>query len=162
VNAVNADDPTVSNTFQVLFISGSGFTTNTGFAIAPGSVVFSYGAQGNAAGTVNMTALSTETIGMLIHGQLSTLQSLGVGDANGVLSTADLAALRASGDPFLFNAIETGGFDAPIPFAHVVGLVPEPGAAALVALALAATQLRGVKKGFRGASRAASTSSTLG
>jgi len=136
VNMVNADDHSVFNTFQVLFIGASGFTTNAGFAIAPGSVVFSYGAQGNAAGTVNITASSPETIGILLRGRVSTLQSLGVGDANGVISTADLAALRASGDPFLFNSNGAGGFDTPIAFTSVVGLVPEPAGGALLALAL--------------------------
>jgi hypothetical protein len=160
VDVANANDPSVHNTFQVLFIGSSGFTTNTGFAIAPGSVIFSYGSAGNEAGTVNLSASSPEAIGLLFRGNLSTLQSLGVGDANGVLSSADLAALRASGDPFLFNATGTGGFEAPLAFAHIVGLVPEPASDSLVALALAAlaaAQLRGVKKGFRGARRAAST-----
>jgi len=138
VGVVNSDDPSVRNTFQVLFIGSSGYTTNTGFAIAPGSVVFSYGSAGNEAGTVNVSATSPETIGLLLRGHLSTLQALGIGDANGVISPADLPALRASGDPFLFNATGTGGYEAPIPFARVVGLVPEPASAWLAALALGA------------------------
>src|SRR5262249_5845497 len=33
VDVPNTNDPTVHNTFQVLFIGASGYTTNTGFAI---------------------------------------------------------------------------------------------------------------------------------
>ena len=136
VDVPNSDDPSVRNTFQVLFIGTSGFKTNAGFAIAPGSVVFSYGDQGNAAGSVNMSALSTEAIGMWVKGNLSTLQSLGVGDANGLLSLADLPTLRASGDPFLFNANGSGGFQSPVAFTRIVGLAPEPATLALLGLAL--------------------------
>jgi hypothetical protein len=138
VNTVNAADPSVHNTFQVLFIGTSGYQTNTGFAITPGSVIFSYGAPGNAAGTVNMTDSSPEMIGLLLRGQLTTLQALGVGGADGVLTTADLAALRASGDPFLFNAAAGGGFDAPLAFTSVPGLTPEPANASLTIEAIAA------------------------
>jgi hypothetical protein len=68
---------------------------------------------------------------------------MGIGDANGVLNTTtDVAALRNSGDPFLFN-FDSGssGFNQPVAFASVPDLVPEPATAWLLGFGLAALGL---------------------
>jgi hypothetical protein len=89
VNVHNRADPSVVNTFQVVLIGGSGFTTNTGLAIAPGSIVFGYGNGVN--GTVNLNANSPATIGIVLNGlPLQTLAPLGIGDANGVVTKDDV------------------------------------------------------------------------
>jgi len=133
IDAVNASDHSVRNTFQVVFVGTSGFHTNTGFAIAPGSVIFAYGAPGDPSGTVNLSAGSPAAIGMLLPSGLITLASFGIGDANGVLSTADVAALQSSGDPFLFNR-GPYGIEQPVAFASLAERVPEPAAAWMLGL----------------------------
>jgi PEP-CTERM motif len=129
IDVVNGDDPTIRNTFQVVFVGPStSFHTNAGFAISPGSVIFSYGGPTNPSGTVNLSATSPAAIGIWnFRSQLTTLNSMGIGDSNGVLSPADVAALQNSGDPFLFNFNSgTGALDQPVAFASIPELVPEP------------------------------------
>jgi hypothetical protein len=133
VNVANSDDPSLRNTFQVVFVGTSGFSTNSGIAVAPGSVIFAYGSPVDLRGTVNLSASSPAAIGILVPAGLTTLASLGIGDANGVLSPADVAALQNSGDPFLFNR-GPYGLEPPVGFDSLVGSLPEPAAAALFGL----------------------------
>jgi len=144
VNVVNKDDPTIRNTYQVILIGPSTtFQTNSGIAILPGSVIFAYGGPSNPNGTVNLSANSPAAIGVLVGGKLTTLNGMGIGNVNGVLNTTtDLAALRNSGDPFLFNFNPaTGGFEQPVGFASIPELVPEPDTAWLLGVGLAAIGL---------------------
>ena len=131
INVLNQDDLTSRNTFQVVFVGASGYQTNTGIAIAPGSVIFAYGDPSDPAGTVNLSAGSPAAIGIWDYrGTVTTLQSIGIGDADGLVTTADVAALRSSGDPFLMNFNSgTGHFEPPLPFASV----PEPATTSLLA-----------------------------
>jgi hypothetical protein len=142
VNVHNSDDPSVVNTFQVVLIGGTGFKTNTGVAIAPGSIIFGYGNGVN--GTVNLTASSPAAIGLIdLNGSVQTLTGLGIGGADGVVGPADLPALLASGDPFLFNLDPNHGYAQPLAFQSVPGLspVPEPAVPTLLAFGLAAAGL---------------------
>lgn len=125
VNVESSRDNAVRNTFQIVFVGAPGFHTNTGIAIAPGSVIFAYGAPSDPHGTVNLSADTPAAIGIL-HSGLTTLAGLGVGDSLGVLTTADLATLRNSGDPFLFNQ-GPGGLEPPVAFNSVVELGPTSG-----------------------------------
>ncbi len=142
VNVHNSDDPSVVNTFQVVLVGGSGFTTNTGVAIAPGSIIFGYGNGSN--GTLNLTSGSPAAIGFIdVNGNVQTLNGLGIGTANGVIGPTDLPALLASGDPFLFNFDPNSGFGPPLAFQSIPGLtpVPEPSVLTLLAFGLAVTGL---------------------
>jgi hypothetical protein len=129
VNVANAYDYSIRNTFQVVFVGTSGFHTNTGIEIAPGSVIFAYGSPTDPHGTVNLSADTPAAIGIL-NSSLVTLAGFGIGDANGVLTTADVAALRNSGDPFLFNR-GPGGLEQPVAFNSVselstAGVIEDP------------------------------------
>lgn len=120
VDVVNRDDHSIRNTFQVVFVGTSGFHTNTGLAIDPGSVIFAYGSPSDPHGTVHLSDLTPAGAGIHTH-TTTTLFALGVGDTMGVLSTADVAALQNSGDPFLFDN-GASGLSAPIPFESVAEL----------------------------------------
>jgi hypothetical protein len=137
VNVHNRDDPTIVNTFQLVLVGGAGLNTNTGIAIQPNSVIFAYGNGTN--GQVNLSSTSPAAIGVYNYyakpvDYTSTLFGLGIGDPQGMVGPADLPALLASGDPFLFN----GNLGAePLAFAFVPGL-PEPSALVMGMMGLAA------------------------
>lgn len=141
VNVVNSDDPTIKNTYQVVFIGKSGFQTNTGIAISPGSVIFAYGSPSNPSGTVNLSSSTPAAIGLWSFAKntpvLTTLSALGIGNSTGVVTTADVTALQNSGDPFLFNW-GSSGFEVPVSFGS---LVPEPATLSLLGFGLAALGL---------------------
>jgi hypothetical protein len=161
VDVANAEGTTIRNTFQVVFIGTSGFHTNMGIAIAPGSVIFAYGAAGDPSGTVHLSASSPAAIGILLPAGLTTLASFGIGDANGVLTTADVAALQNSGDPFLFNK-GPYGLESPVAFDSIQETLPEPAPAWLVGVGLAecfdlarrtSARSKGASRGGSGATR---------
>lgn len=121
VDMPSRNDTGVRNTFQIVFFGDSTFHTNNGISIQPGSVVFAYGSPSDAAGTVHYSSLTGAAIGMVEHGNVRTLNSMGVGDALGVLSDLDIPALQNSGDPFLFGG-EASGSPDPVAFTSVPGL----------------------------------------
>jgi hypothetical protein len=121
VDLPSRNDASVRNTFQVVFFGDSSYHTNTGFTIGAGSVVFAYGAPGDPHGTVHYSSVNGAAIGMNEHGTVRTLQSLGIGDSQGVLSDLDIPALQNSGDPFLFGSGGAGA-DPPASFTYVTEL----------------------------------------
>jgi hypothetical protein len=146
VNVVNSDDPAIINTYQVVFVGNSGFQTNTGLAISPGSVIFAYGSPSNPNGTVNLSSSTPAAIGLWSLATntplLTTLLAHGIGNSNGIVTTADVAALQNSGDPFLFNW-GSSGYEAPVAF---TSLVPEPATVWLLGFSLAALALFRAKR----------------
>jgi hypothetical protein len=132
VDVVNRDDHAIRNTFQVVFVGTSGYHTNGGIEIAPGSVIFAYGSPTDPRGTVNLSDASLAAIA-INSPSFATLNSLGIGAADGQVFPADVAALQSSGDPFLFGR-ETSGFAAPIAFDSIAESLPEPACAALLGL----------------------------
>jgi hypothetical protein len=120
VDVPSLNDETIRNTFQVVFFGDSSYHTNTGLTIGAGSVVFAYGSPSDPHGTVHYSSVNGAAIGMNERGSVRTLQSLGVGDAQGVLSDLDIPALQNSGDPFLFDG--GGTADPPAAFASVTEL----------------------------------------
>lgn len=145
VNMPMRDAPSLRNTFQVVFVGDTGYHTNTGLAIPPGSVIFAYGAPTDPSGTVHLAPGVDAAIGIL-RGGLTTLSGLNVGGSTGLLLAADESALQNSGDPFLFQPAGNG-VQAPIAFASVPELggtsgVPGP-TSERVSLAAAPNPARG-------------------
>ena len=143
VDLPSVNDLTVRNTFQVVFVGSTGFHTNAGLAISPGSVIFAYGSPTDAHGTVHYSSVTGAAIGISTTDGFRSLDSLGVGDSLGVLSAADEPRLQASGDPFLFDPASPG---TPIAFQSVPELGGNTGvgggSGGAVALAAAPNPLR--------------------
>lgn len=131
VNVPHTNDPTVTNTFQLILFAGSTYnpgltlgtySTNTGIQIQANSTVFAYDVS-----NLNLTALTPAAIGITEYDwSVRTLNPLGIGNASGNVTSADVAALRAS-DPYLFDGNRNS---QPVAFSSVVGLssVPVPAA----------------------------------
>jgi hypothetical protein len=144
--------PAVTNAFQaVLFGDGNPL----GFA--PGTIVFDYGLLEGTGGTCDndcgnggwADSIGTATIGLNLGDGVNyaTLNSLGIGDAGGLITPADFPALEnPTLDPFLFTPDGNGDYAvSAIPYSLLPSLlgftqntVPEPPVWVLMAIGLAA------------------------
>jgi len=121
-------DPALTNTFQIVLIGpNSSFQTTNGVAIPSYSILFGYSDLGASPDGAAGVALAGSYGDYLV-----TLNSLGIGDANGMVGNGDFANLVAA-DPILFN-----GLTSPMVVGPIEGLAtgPEPGSFALLGLGL--------------------------